>query len=296
MEIRTLQYFLEIAREGSMTKAANRLHVSQPALSKQMKDLEAELNVPLFIRHSTGLGLTEEGMLLRDRAENILDMVSKTEEEFRSLEELTGGDIYIGCAETYLIKTLGQAILSFRQEYPNFRFHLTSGVTEQVMERLDRGLLDIAFIVEPPDYSRYNFLEVPGADTWGLIVRCDSPLADKEAITFQDLKDVPLMVSDQSLSADITRWCGENVDRLNIAGTITLSYNGSVFVREGIGAMLTFQHLVDTSKDSELVFRPLSPKLENKMYLVWGKKQTFSPIVERFLQYLKEYYDETPHN
>lgn len=289
MEVRTLRYFLEIAREGNMTRAAERLHVSQPTLSRQMKELEEELGRKLFVRHSTSVGLTDEGMLLRKRAEDILDMVDKTEEEFQQLDELTGGDLYIGCAESYLIQYLGQAIGEFQKDYPNFHFHLTSGDTDHVAERLERGLLDLGFIVEPPDLSKYNYLEVPGTDTWGVVARADSPLAKLEVVTFDDLQPFPVMVSDQSLANDLTRWCGEKVDQLNVAGTLTLSYNGSVFAKEGLAVLLTFEHLIDTSKESGLVFRPLSPKLENKMYLIWKKYQVFSPIAERFLEHLTEY-------
>lgn len=290
MEVRTLTYFLEIAREGNMTRAAESLHVSQPTLSKAIKELEEELGKKLFIRHRVSVELTDEGMLLRKRAEEILDMVHKTEEEFQSIDDITGGDIYIGCAESYLIKYLGDAIKEFQKDYPGFRFHLTSGDTSQVVERMDRGLLDLCFIVEPPDLSRYNYLEVPGADRWGLIVPSDHPLAKKKEITFEDLKGIRVMVSDQALEADITRWCGERIDQLDLAGTLTLSYNGSVFVKEGLGGMLTFDHLIDTSPESGLVFRPLSPKLENKMYLTWKKYTVFSPIADCFLQHLTNYF------
>jgi len=289
MEVRTLTYFLEIAREGNMTRAAETLHVSQPTLSKAIKELEEELGKKLFIRHRVSVELTDEGMLLRKRAEEILEMVSKTEEEFQSLDDITGGDIYIGCAESYLIKYLADAIQTFRSDYPNFHFHLTSGDTSQVVERMDRGLLDLCFIVEPPDLSKYNYLEVPGTDKWGVIAPADSALADLDVVTYDDLKPYPIMISDQALAADLTRWCGQKIDRLDVTGTLTLSYNGSVFVKEGLGVMLTFEHLIDTSKESGLVFRPLSPKLENKMYLIWKKYQVFSPIAERFLEHLTDY-------
>lgn len=290
MEIRTLKYFLEIAREGNMTRAAESLHVSQPTLSKAIKELEEELGKKLFIRHRVSVELTDEGMLLRKRAEEILEMVSKTEEEFQSLDDITGGDIYIGCAESYLIEYLGEAIKEFQKDYPGFHFHLTSGTTEQVAERLERGILDLGFIVEPPDLSKYNYLEVPGTDRWGVVAPADSPLAKLDVITFDDLQPLPIMISDQALAADLTRWCGEKVDRLNVTGTLTLSYNGAAFVRAGLGCMLTFDKLIDTSADSGLVFRPLSPTLENRMYLIWKKYQVFSPIAERFLQHLTEYF------
>lgn len=288
MEIRVLRYFLEIARAGNMTRAAEMLHVSQPTLSKQIKDLEQELGKKLFIRKSTSLSLTDEGMLLRKRAEDILDMVDKTTDEFKALDELTGGEVHIGCAESYQIKYLAQAIHSFKKKYPLFRYHLTSGNTEQVTERLDRGLIDFAVIVEPPNLSRYNYLDLPESDIWGLIMKNDDPLARKNTICFEDLADLDLICSEQGMKFDIARWCGEKADTLNLTGTLNLSYNGSVFVKEGLGYMLTFDKLIKTDSESGLCFRPLEPVLETKMYVIWKKYQVFTPIAELLLDELKE--------
>lgn len=288
MEIRVLRYFLEIARESSMYRAAEILHVSQPTLSKQMKELESELGKKLFHRGSTSVSLTDEGMLLRKRAEDILTMVDKTTSEFRELDNITGGEVHIGCAESHQIKYLAWVIKDFKEAYPRFRYHLTSGNTEQVVERLDRGLIDFAFIVEPPDLERYNHIEIPGADIWGLAIRKDHPLAEKREIVFADLTEVDLICSEQGMKFDIARWCGENADQLNLSGTINLCYNGGVFVEEGLGGMLTFDRLVNTGDDSKLCFRPLSPRLETKMYIIWKKYQVFTPIAELLLDELKK--------
>lgn len=288
MEIRVLEYFMEIAREGNMTRAAETLHVSQPTLSKQMKELEAELGKKLFKRGSASVSLTDEGMLLRKRAEDILGMVKKTTDEFKELDNITGGEVSIGCAESYLMKHLARVIKDFRAQYPLFCYHLTSGNTEQVLERLDRGLLDFAAIVEPPDLSRYNYLEIPGEDTLGLLLRKDDPLAQKREITLEDMRSISLIASEQSMKNDIPRWCGEDSDSLNWTGSANLFYNGSVFVKEGLGALLTFEYLADTGTDSELVFRPLSPKLETKMYIVWKKYQVFTPIAKKLVDELKK--------
>ena len=288
MEIRVLRYFLEIARAGNMTRAAETLHVSQPTLSKQIKDLEQELGKKLFIRKSTSLSLTDEGMLLRKRAEDILDMVDKTTDEFKALDEITGGEVHIGCAESYQIKYLAQAIHSFKKKYPLFRYHLTSGNTEQVTERLDRGLIDFAVIVEPPNLSRYNYLELPETDVWGLVMKKEDPLSRKKSICFTDLADLDLICSEQGMKFDIARWCGEKADTLNLTGTLNLSYNGSVFVKEGLGYMLTFDKLIKTDSESGLCFRPLEPVLETKMYVIWKKYQVFTPIAELLLDELKE--------
>lgn len=288
MEIRVLNYFLEIAREGNMTRAAKSLHVSQSSLSKQMKELESELGKRLFTRTSLGLSLTDEGMLLRKRAEDIVAIVNKTTEEFASLDEITGGDIHIGCAESHLIKYLARSIKAFKVNYPLLRFHLFSGDTSLVTEHLDRGLLDFAVIVEPPDLSKYNYIEMPGTDQWGLVMKKDHPLTSKSEITVDDLIGIDLICSSQSIKADIPRWCGEIADSLNFIGTGNLTYNGSVFVQEGIGCLLTFEHLANTSDETDLVFRPLSPTLETKMYIIWKKYQVFTPIAELLIDWLAD--------
>ncbi len=288
MEIRTLRCFLEIAREENMTRAAVNLHVSQPTLSKQMKELEGELGKKLFRRGSTSMKLTDEGMLLRRRAEDILDMIDKTTAEFMSLDEINGGDVYIGCAESYQIQYLAQVIKDFRKKYPLMQYHLSSGDTEHVAGRLDRGLLDFAVIVEPPNLSKYNYIEMPGSDRWGVVMRKDSPLCGKQKIRVEDLYGLPLICSDQAMKSDIPRWCGEKADELTLSGTLNLVYNGSVFVKEGLGYMLSFDRLSDTGSDSDLCFRPLDPPLETKMYIIWKKFQVFSPIAELLLKTMKE--------
>lgn len=290
MEIRILRYFLEIAREENMTRAAEKLHISQPSLSKEIKKLEDELGHSLFVRTNKSMHLTDEGMLLRRRAEDILDLTDKTVEEFSRLDSITGGEIRIGCAESFLIKYLARSIKAFKEQYPNFVFRIFSGDTEPVAERLDRGILDLAVIVEPPNLSKYNYLTVPECDRWGVVMPEKCPLSEKDEITFGDLYGLPLFCSEQSIANDFPRWCGENIDRLNFAGTFNLSYNGSVFVREGLGYLLTFDHLIDTSEGSGLCFRPITPALETKMYIIWKKYQVFSPIAELFLKQLKSSY------
>ena len=290
MEIRVLRYFLAVAREENMTRAAERLHISQPSLSKEIRKLEDELGHTLFVRTNKSMHLTDEGMLLRKRAEDILSMVDKTAEEFSQLDNIIGGEIRIGCAESYLIKYLARSIRRFKKQYPDFIFHIFSGDTEPVAERLDRGLLDLAVIVEPPNLSKYNYLTIPESDKWGVVMRRDSPLAEKSEITFEDLYGLPLFCSEQSIKVDFPRWCGDDMDKLNFTGTFNLAYNGSVFVKEGLGYLLTFEHLIDTSKGSGLCFRPITPELKTDMYIIWKKYQVFSPIVDLFVRRLREEY------
>ena len=284
MELRTMRYFLAVAREENMTRAAEQLHVTQPTLSKALKSLEEELGKKLFVRRSFSIRLTEEGMLLRKRAEDLVSMADKITEEFHGLDEVLGGDIYFGLAESYQIRRLASVIRALKALYPNLRYHITSGDTEQVTEKLDRGVIDFAVLAQTPDATRYHALPFPEPDVWGLVVPDDHPLAAREAVTFDDLIGLPLFCSEQGWNADIARWCGEGRDRLSLAGSFRLPYNGSLFVREGLGYLLTFDHLIGTGPGSGLVFRPLAPRLETLIQLIWKRYQVFSPIAERFLE------------
>ena len=283
MEIRTLRYFLAVAREENMTRAAETLHVTQPTLSKAIKALEDELGKKLFTRHSFSIKLTDEGILLRNRAEDLVSMADRIEKEFISLDDITGGDLYFGLAESFQIRYLARAIHAFKQVYPGLRYHITSGDTEQVMEKLDKGLLDFVVLAETPNMGKYESLVFPKADVWGLVMPENDPLAEKKAICADDLKELPLFCSEQSWENDIPRWAGAKMDGLHLEGSFRLAYNASIFAKEHLGYLLTFDRLIDTSPGSGLTFRPLSPRLETKLYLVWKKYQTFSPIAERFM-------------
>lgn len=287
MEIRVLRYFLEVAREGNITRAAAYLHISQPTLSRQLKELEEELGKKLFIRSNYSVKLTEEGMLLRKRAEDILDMVDKTTEEFKALDEINGGDIRIGCAESDGIKYVARAAKNLHRRYPNIRYHIYSSGTEAVNERLDRGLLDFAVIVQEVDLSRYNYLRLPVQDVWGVIMRKDDPLARREGIQVSDLRGLPLICSRQAMEEEMVKWFGDELEKLNIVATYDLMYNASILTREGLGYTIGFQNLIDTGPDSELCVRPLEPPLASPMYLIWKKYQVFTPVASLLLEELK---------
>ena len=278
-----MRYFLAVAREENMTRAAEQLHVTQPTLSKQLKSLERELGKKLFVRRSFSIRLTEEGMLLRKRAEDLVSMADKITEEFHGLDEVLGGDIYLGLAESYQIRRLAAVIKSLKALYPNLRYHITSGDTEQVTEKLDRGVIDFAVLAQEPDAAKYHALPLPEPDVWGLVVPAGHPLASRDAVTFDDLVGLPLFCSEQGWDDDI-----EGRDRLRLEGSFRLSYNGSLFVREGLGYLLTFDRLVDTSPGSGLAFLPLAPRLETRIQLIWKRYQVFSPIAERFLEAARE--------
>lgn len=290
MEIRVLRYFLEVARESNITRAAATLHISQPTLSKQLKELEEELGKKLFVRSNYSVRLTSEGMLLRKRAEDILSMVDKTTDEFKSLGEITGGDIRIGCAESDSIRHFANCAKNLYEKYPGVRFHLYSGNTEDVTERLDRGLLDFAIIAQNVDLSKYNYITVPDPDIFGIIMPKDCELAKKDVIEIDDLLDKPLICSRQGLTEDYPKWFGETMDRLNIVATFNLIYNAAVMVKQGLGLAFSFDHLVDTSTESPLCFRPLSPALPVEMHIIWKKYQVFTPIAEMLLKEMQEYF------
>ena len=289
MEFRVLRYFLTVAREGNITRAADFLHVTQPTLSRQLKDLEQELGKKLFIRSSHSIILTDEGMLLRKRAEEIVDMVDKLEAEFNSMEETISGDVYIGSGETEAMKQIARVAKDLQLSYPNIRYHLYSGNEDDVTERLDKGLLDFCILIEPADLSKYNYITIPARDVWGVVMRKDSPLASKDTIQPIDLLNVPLIFSRQAIKQTLSKnefvdWFGEDFEKLNVVTTYNLLYNAAIMVEEGIGYAVTIDKLVNTSNDSNLCFRPLEPRLEAGLNIVWKKHQVFSAAADMFLK------------
>lgn len=231
MDIELLRNFLEIARLGSMTKAASSLHISQPTLSVQMKSLEEVLGRKLFRKEGRDLVMTEEGELLERRAADIIGLTDKTLSEFRALSDSLGGDVRIGCAESVLIDHLALAVKKIKKKRPFLRCHITSGDTAIVTSILEQGLIDFAIIVEPPDLDRYDSIQIPGVDTWCAVIPEDSPLAAKKSLTFDYIKNEPIIMSKQSFLADLPRWCGSRRDELTIFGYLNLFYNGTRFVK-----------------------------------------------------------------
>ena len=283
MELRVLRYFAETAKEGSMTNAALKLHVTQPTLSKQIKDLEDELGQKLFVRGNYKLRMTAEGEILYKRAVDILDMVDMTVSEFSSMKDFNGGNLYLGCAESEGIALLAKAAKQLREEYGNLYFHLYSGNAETVCQRLDKGLLDFAFVVQNIDLSKYEYLDLPVADKWGLIMRKDSPMVSKTSVTVEELTGLPLIVSRQGPTSEMPQWLKKNYSKLNIAATYDLIFNASVLVKEGLGYALGFDSLVNTGADSVLCFRPIEPEITSPMRMIWRKEQKFSKAAGIFL-------------
>lgn len=289
MEFRVLRYFLAVAREESITGAANVLNVTQPTLSKQLMELEEELGKKLFIRGNRRITLTEEGVLLSKRAQEIMELVDKTESEISSNDEIISGDIYIGGGETNSMRLIAKVVKKLQEKHPHIQYHLYSGNADDVTERLDKGLLDFGVLIGTANIQKYDYLHLPTTDTWGLLMKKDSPLANLNSIQPENLYNIPLICSRQALSGnEISGWFGNNFEKLNIVATYNLIYNATLMVEEGIGYALCLDKLVNTTSASNLCFKPLEPQLEAHLNIVWKKYQVFSNAAKQFLNKLQE--------
>lgn len=273
---------MAVAREQSISGAAKYLHLTQPTLSRQLKELEEELGKQLFIRGKRKVTLTDDGMLLRKRAEEIIDLVQKTEAEVSSSNEYISGDVYIGAGETEGIRTLAAAANKMKKKNPDVRINIESGDAIDVLYKLDKGLIDFGLIIGNFDKTKYDFIELPAKDTWGLLVKADDDFAEKEFITLDDLLDKPLIMSRQAFrNNELSGWFGNNIEKLNLVATCNLIFNGSIMVDEGMGYALTLDKLINNSK--KFSFIPLKPELKIEMHLVWKKYQIFSKAASAFL-------------
>lgn len=289
MDIRVLQYFLTVAREESITKAAEALRMTQPPLSRQLKDLEEELGKQLLIRGSKKVTLTEDGMLLRKRAEELVALMKKTKDELTSSDENINGEIYIGCGETETISFLAQVAQNLRKKHPLIHYHIYSGDAERVIEKLDKGLIDFGLLVGHTDINKYDHIQLPMKDTWGVLMCKDSPLAEKEVISAEDLWDKPLIISHQtSMNDEMFSWLKADISKLNIVATYDLVYNAAQFAKKGFGYVIALDKLINTTGESNLCFRPLFPALEAKLCIIWKKYQVLSRASNTFLKQLQE--------
>lgn len=292
MELRVLQYFLAIAREQSIVRAAESLHLSQPTLSTQIKAMEEELGKQLLIRGTKGsrkVMLTEEGMILRKRAEEILNLVQKTEREISLSDQIIVGDVYIGTGETDAVRFIAKAARELYKTYPGIHYHIASGNAEFVLERLDKGLIDFGIVFGSLDHTKYNSIPLPYKDTWGVLMRKDSSLAEKKEILPEDLWDKPLIISHQENQGGLlSNWIKKEFSELEVIATYNLLFNASLLVEEGLGYAIGLDKIINTSDNSILCFRPLSPKREEGMSIVWKKYQMFSKASEKFMEKLKE--------
>lgn len=291
MELRVLRYFLAVAEEASISRAAARLHITQPTLSRQLMELETLLGVRLFERghKNKNITLTEEGRLLQRRAREIIELADRTQSELRTGDETLSGDVYIGGGETDATRVLVQTAKALQKELPGICYHLYSGNAEELIERLEKGLLDFCVLVGTASLEKYNYITLPISDVWGLLLLKTSPLASKPAITADDLQELPLIVPRHILSSnELSGWYGGNIDRLQIAATYNLIYNAVLMVTEGFGSAICLDKLVNTTGEARSCFRPFEPRLEAQLNLVWKKDQLLSKPAQLYLEKLRQ--------
>lgn len=289
MDFRVLQYFLAVTKEQSISAAARALHLSQPTLSRQLKDLENELGISLFIRGARKITLTEEGQLLKKRATEILILMDKTQHELSLTHKELSGDIYIGAGETHTMKLLTLAAQKLNTLYPNIHYHFISDDESDVKENLEKGIIDFGVIFGIINKEKYNFLPIPLKDHWGVLMRWDCLLSKKTYISPEDLWDKPLILSRQALNnGELNNWFQTSPDSLNIVGTYNLLYNGSLLVEGGLGYALCFDNIINITEKSNFIFRPLRPPVESSMNIIWKKDRPLSKISEKYLDILSE--------
>ena len=286
MELRVLRYFLLAAREENITRAAELLHVTQPTLSRQLMQLEQELGTKLFHRGQHSITLTDDGMLLKRRAQELVDLADKTEREFAKTEGSLTGELSIGSGETLSMHTLSQWIASFREENPMVQYDIYSATADEIKDRLEKGILDMGLLVGPVGISKYEFIRMPRKERWGILVSRESPLASLSHVSPVDLTQTPLFISKRNLIRDELRgWFGPYYDSLEIAGTYNLLYNAAVMAENGVGIVLCLEHDKNYEK---LRFVPLLPTLETGAVLVWKKHQSYSAAAARFFDHVQK--------
>ena len=286
MELRVLTYFLTVAREKTISKAAEVLHLSQPTLSKQLKDLEEELGVTLFTRGNRFITLTEDGIYLMNRGKEILSLVESTTTNLIK-NEVISGDIAIGGGETQAFKFISRIFHDLRNNYPEVNIHLYSGNADDVLEKIDKGLLDFGLVIDPVEKQKYEYIRLPLIDSWGILVNKSHPLAKQKIVQPQDIQQTPLLISNQSfVDNQLSEWFGGNIEHLNVIGTYNLLYNASLLAKENIASVLCIDGIVNTT-NTNLIFVPFSPPLTANISIVWKKGQIFSSASKEFLRLLK---------
>ena len=289
MDIRVLRYFLAVAREQSFSTAAERMFLSQPTLSRQLKELEDELGKTLLVRSNKGVTLTEEGMILRKRAEEIVDLMDKTEQEVRQSNDSVSGTVYIGAGETYAIKLIADTAHNLKADYPDIHYSFFSGNGTDVMEKLERGLIDFGLVFGNIDRTKYEAIEIPLHDTWGVLMRRDEQLAQKASVSITDVSGLDLIIPRQpNHSTMLSEMITEQAPDANIVAEYNLIYNASVMVNEGIGSAITLDRLINVSGDSKLCFRPFEPRMEAVCSFIWKRYPVFTKAASTFLEQFKK--------
>lgn len=285
MELRVINYFLTVAREKTISKAAEVLHLSQPTLSKQLKELEEELGVCLFERGNRFITLTEAGVYLENKGREILSLVDSTTTNLIT-NDVISGEITIGGGETQAFDFIAERIQKLREEHPDIHVHLYSGNADDVLEKIDKGLLDFGLVIDPVEKQKYDYLRLPLIDHWGILVHNTSPLCSLKSVTPNDIQHIPLLISNQSLvDNQLAEWLGKNIDHFNVIGTYNLLYNASLFVKQEVASALCINGLINTA-ETNLTFIPFSPPLRATISLVWKKNQIFSNASSALLKLL----------
>lgn len=288
IETRLLYYFLTVAREQNITKAAKALHITQPTLSRQMTLLEKEVGVPLFRKDSRPIRLTDEGLLLQRRAEEIIELIEKTQGELQARETQIEGTVSIGCGEIAAVRILTEMTAKFSRKYPGVVFDIYTANADQVKQRMDNGITDIGLLLEPADTENYEYIRMPVKERWVVILPSQVPLARKEYVTAKDLEKIPvIMPSRQKIHAEVANWFGDSYDKMHVIGISNLSTNSAQMVRAGMGYALTIEGSLPFRDESEICIRPMYPELYATSVLAWKRDQPFSGAVNAFIQYAK---------
>lgn len=288
MEIRVLRYFLAVVREESITRAAEILHITQPTLSRQLTQMEEEIGVKLFFRGNRKITLTNEGILLRRRAEEIIELIDKTEKELVEQEELIDGMVSIGCGELAAVQLLPELFECFSNKYPLVQYDLYTANADQIKERMDRGLTDIGLLLEPIDIEKYEFIRLGIKEKWVVLMRPDDPLAKKDSVTAKDLEGLPIIMARRaSVQSELASWFGDSYKNLNILFTSNMSTNAAIMVQRGLGYALVVEGAVPFWDPTKICYRPLSPELAATTVLAWKRHQPFSLATAKFIEYIK---------
>lgn len=288
MEIRVLRYFLAVVREQGINRAAEVLHITQPTLSRQLSQLEDEVGVKLFHRGAKKITLTNEGILLRRRAEEILALVDRTEQELVEQDELVEGRIVIGGGELAAMQELPEIIRSFREKYPLVTFDIFTGNADLVKEQMEKGLIDISVLLEPIDMEKFDFIRLEGKEQWVVLMRPDDPLAEKESISAKDLENAPLILPRRTnVQNELVNWLGDSFQESQVLFTSNLSTNGALMVQKGLAYSLVIEGSIPFWDKDKITFRPLSPQLTANSALAWKKQQPFSLAVTKFIQHMR---------
>lgn len=290
IEIRVLKYFLTVVREEKITKAADVLHITQPTLSRQLAQLEEEMGVKLFVRGTKKIALTNEGILLRRRAEEIIELVDKTTKEVTQQNELIEGTISIGSGDLASVQVLAKMIDSFSKIYPKVDFELYTATADHIKERIDKGITDIGLLLEPIDLSKYDFVRFPKTEQWVVLLPSSSPLTQKEVISPKDLLDTPLILPYRlNMQSEIANWFGKSFDHLHIFGKSNLISNAAILVQEGLACAIVIDGSTKFWDSSKLQSRPLSPSMQSTTALAWKREQPFTSATEKFIDFAKAY-------